>query len=315
MLKRMNSRPATAPGKLVLIGVAGIVGALSCAEPEPWWRQPHARRPPPMPRAQTEPKTTQPSGGENVEQKPAAAVTPQPAEVFEEPGFSQLVLLSGSAVGGAPAGLNDSVLAHAPAERVGELVGTLHPVAGATGTSHRFTLIYPSSIEGDAAREAVHELDVPVLEGTNAQVPQGIEQAFAFGVGVLYGTAGGSSEGGKQLALAEASLVRALTAADEPGKRRWAAGMIAGWIRGDRMNDHRGAQAHFEAARQVVESNSLEHMTAMYAWSRSAVRSGRPQAAEGTLESVIGAYGKYENTEVFRRARETLAELEGKRSR
>ena len=315
MSARVKARTRATRSAAILLGMAGLVGGWACAPIEPWWRDP------PAPRSRSIPKpkpSRGPGAASGSSETPGGAAAAEPAASpadFEGPGFCQVVLLSGSAGGPVPPGLRDAVLGRGQAEAVGELVTVLYPTAGTTGTTHRQTLVYPSVVEAESAREAARNLDVTPVEAPGAQPPAGIERAFAFGVGLYYGTPRGQAGESERLAVAEASLVQALNAPDEPGKRRWAAGMLAGWIRSDRLRDYEKAEVHFEAAGQVVEPNSLERMAALYARSRMAIQNGRPDLARGTLKGLIDTFGASKTTEVFRRARHTLDDLERKRGR
>ncbi len=180
----------------------------------------------------------------------------------------------------------------------------------------RYTLIYPSWLECEAATQVARELDVSLVgERTSGEWPGGIEDAFTLGIGLLYGTPRGHRSEAERLAHAEGSLLRTVKAAGESARRRWMAGMIAGHIRATRLNDPGRAESHFIGAGKVVEPGSLEDMASRYALARMYIQSGKPEMARQTLTDLVNTFEAFKATEVFNRASASLAELERKRTR
>lgn len=288
---------------VVLAVLAGLLTAAGCGEIEWWWGgQPGRRIHPANERAHTGHRG--PGAGE-------ATGTP----VRPGAGFRQLVLVSDASSEEAPPGLKQVQLRRASAREVGELLGVLYVPAGAVGTIERYTLVYPSWRECNAAAEAARDLDVPMVKESPDRGPDDAKGAFGLAIGLLYGTPRGHPQEAARLGRAEASLVRTLSAPAQPARRRWAAGMIAASTRANRLNDYDQAQAHLLEASKVVEPQSLEHLATLYAQARVSIQNGKPDAARETLRKLIDTFGTFKATEVFGRARDTLTELERKQTR
>ena len=206
-------------------------------------------------------------------------------------------------------------LSAGPARAVGELLSILYPPSGPAGTTDRYTLVYSSSLECDAAAEMARELDVPMAASAPAAALDDPRTAYAQAIGLIYTTPRGDVREKDRLAAAESGLVRIMQSSNEPRRRRWAAGMIAAYIRGDRLNDYDRAEEYLDAARQAAEPGSLERAEVQYALSRVYIHNGKPDLARDTLAQLIAPAGRFRGTEVLRRAEETRAELERKRRR
>src|SRR5690606_5688060 len=114
--------------------------------PVPITPAPAARTPQPAPATQPPAATL-----------PAQSPTAQP--VVSTRAFQQLVLLSEPGPEDPPPGVQYLRLNRAAAGDVGRLVGWLYVPAGPAGSRDRFCLVYPSTIEADAAARLARELD------------------------------------------------------------------------------------------------------------------------------------------------------------
>ena len=299
----VNSAKRVIRSLVMLAGIGGLWAGSGCGEIERWWLDQRAR---PIHQGVGE---TRPGGLK------AAGDDDTGTDVRPGAGFCQLVLMTESSSGEASPGLKEVELGRASARAVGELLGVLYVPAGPVGTTERYALVYPSRLECEAAADLARDLDVPTVQACPDRAPDDVEEAFDLGIGLLYGTPLGHPQEAARLGWAEASLLRTLGSPDQPAKRRWAAGMIAADVRGDRLDDYDQAQAHLLEAGKVIEARSLEYLATLYAQARASVKNGEPDAARKTLRKLIDTSRTFESTEVFSRARETRTELERKQRR
>ncbi len=268
-------------------------------------------------------RPVRPAGKPAAPSRTVAAGTgqPRPGEVppAKEPQptstYYQLVLLSTPAPADAPPGMTHIRLQHASARSAGELLSILYVPSGPTGTSDRYTLIYPVQLELAAAAKAARALDVVAVTESTTSMPAAASDPFAVGVGVLYGTKPGGSPDKQRLRSAVTALQRAGGGADQSAWRRWAANMIAGAALADRLYDYAGADREFAAAEMNTEPGSLEQMTTLYMRARALVQDGKPDAARELLTRVVGLFDRMRSTEAFDRSHKLLGEINQRASK
>lgn len=295
----------------LVLSSLGLFVLSGCGDIEWHWEEKPAR---PIGPSATPPPSSQPSTGSSE-----ASPTPDPYEstAFSTPlegqGYYQLVLLSERASAAAPPGVRYVQLTRASARAVGELLAMLYVPVGPAGTTHRYTLVYPTLAEWAGAAGWARDLDIPPVEEPVSRPPESVERAFAFGVGLLYATPHAHPEETDRLRSAEAGFLRVLNAPDQPKPYRWAAGMIAGAICAERLADYERAEQHLVAAQGMAMPESLEQMATLYLRARVHVRNGKPGLARQILSDLLARFGSFAASEVYDRADKTLAQLEGRR--
>ena len=251
-------------------------------------------------------------------QKPPVAPTGTPAgrrtdptSTSDELAFHQLVLFSKPAPAQSPPGLYYVRLKQASARKVGQLLASLYVPSGPSGTRYRYTLVYPSSRESEAAAKWAERLDVPEVVDAGASSPAALENVFSFAVGLYHGVPKDFVKAVSHLRAAETNLTRCLHAEELSGPVRWGAGMIAGAILADRFYEYDEAESRFLDAQLLTPPGSYEQMAALYARARGHVQNGMKAAARELLVQIVGQFGMFRTSEVFGRAREMLGELGG----
>ena len=242
-----------------------------------------------------------------------AAQPAEPVTVTDEPAFYQLVLLSASTPGQAPAGLRYVHLVQGPARGVGEMLSYLVIPTGPAGTQHRYTLLYPTKAEWNGAANRAALLDAkPVADGFE-QAPGSMSEAFRFGLGIVYGTRLHVPDTARRFRAAVRCLTQVLNASDQEADRRWSAGMIAGAILAERLGDYEQAEQCYAAAQAVVPPGSYERMAALYARAGGQIQNGRPDVARKLCDQILAQFPGFRASEIAGRCEKMIDELDRNR--
>jgi hypothetical protein len=216
-----------------------------------------------------------------------------------------LVLLSEPAPGQAPPGLTYMRLEHAPARQVGQWLAMLYVPAGASGTESRFSLLYPTIREVNAAAGWIATLDKAYRESERQDAfAEAIQRADA-----LDASGDEVRERYRQSAAGFASVLDG----DGQAARRWAAGVLAGVLFAEKLYDYEAAEQRLRGAAAIAPPGSLEYMTTYYHLARALIQDGRPGDADTLLSTIVAHFGAFRDTEVFERSRRSLAELSSAR--
>jgi len=234
---------------------------------------------------------------------------PEPRVSESGGSFFQVVLLSEPAPSQPPPGLKYVRLERANARQVGQVLAWLYLPTGASGAMHRYTLLYGSEREWNAAAAWARALDVPALSDGGIDDAADAAAHFVYALGTIYGIERDDPDLPPRLRLADTSLTRVLAAAERPAPQRWAAGMIAGALLADQLFDYESAAQRLDSAATTAPPGSLEQMTAAYVLSQLRIQNGQPAEARSLLASIVDEAKAFDDTEVFQRARRTLAEL------
>jgi hypothetical protein len=251
-------------------------------------------------------------------QKPDA---PRPSQSAAQPAPSrspvqvyQLVLLSEAGPAEAPSGLKHVRLMQARARDVANVLKILYLPSGPTGTDHRYTLVYPTALEHRLADEAARLLDVQTDE-EEAGAPPGDTSAewWRWGVSQTFRVLDDMSIAEDRVRLIAGTLATAATSAQLSTLQRWAAGMLAGELLAHRVYDYAGADSVYRLIEAIAEPGSYEQMALLYARGRAFQQDGRRAQARPAFETIVGQFSAMRGSEVFERARETLASWDRRR--
>lgn len=248
----------------------------------------------------------------------AATASPQAAPASAAPTASrspvhiyQLVLFSEAAPAEAPPGMKHVRLSQARARDVAGALKVLYLPSGPSGTDHRYTLVYPTPLEQDLAAEAAKQLDVALL----VNVPEDDQSAevWRWGVAEAFKVLSDAPIPPHRVRRIAESLARSSASAQLPRLERWAAGMLAGELLAHRLYDYAAAQAIYQQLEVVPEPGSYEQMALVYARGRALQQDGRRDQARVAYEHVIGQFTALRGSEVFERARDSLAQWDRRR--
>ena len=231
------------------------------------------------------------------------------ADSNDQATFYQLILHGKPASTRTQPGMKHIHLKHASARDVGELLSILYLPAGPTGTEERYTLIYTTTHEWGASADWASELDILAINDINTPPPENVDNAFAYGIGLIYGMPADLHDHLKRFQLARAELLRVLQSTDQPKRQRWAAGMVAGWITANRFCEYEQAEKYYASAEAVTQPGGLEQMVTIYARAGAFIQEGKPDVARKLLHNMIAQFGVFRRTEVYERAAKTLADL------
>lgn len=274
------------PAILILVGGCEDV-RLGWPESEPAARRPEQPRPLDVRSASQHPATR------------PDAVAPQ---------FYQLVLLSEPSPLDTAPGVRMVRLRHGAARRLGNMLAMLYLPAGPTGSANRFTLVYASAAEWAAAGRAA-DIFEQALAGATSKPVGGVEfDAAAAGAYDIL-----ASTGDRERAAAGVEQLRRV-AQDRGQKRwfRWAAGVLAGRIMADVLQDPPAAAQLFHIAGAAAQPGSLEQMSAIFAEAQARLAAGEGGPARRLLTRAVSEFDSFRDTEVFVRARRALAGLPSK---
>ncbi len=223
------------------------------------------------------------------------------------PQFYQLVLLSEPSPLDTAPGVRMVRLRHGAARRLGHMLAMLYLPAGPTGSANRFTLVYPSAAEWAAAGRAA-DIFEQALAGATSKPAGGVEFAAAAGAYDIL-----ASTGDRERAAAGVEQLRRV-AQDRGQKRwfRWAAGLLAGRIMADVLQDPPAAAQLFHIAGAAAQPGSLEQMSAIFAEAQARLAAGESGPARRLLTRAVSEFDAFRDTEVFVRARRALAALPSK---
>lgn len=304
---------------LVAAGCAGLIAAAGCEDVSLNVERGAPRRVRPAPRPIASAKDADAAGrpiaratdaGVAV-RKGAAARMGEGCEVADGAGpcYQRVLLLSEPLPADDPAGLRCVRLARANARDVGRLLSWMYSPCGPAGSRTRYCLVYPSAREADAAARLAAELDVaPAGSDDGRAVKAGLE-AWALGVGLLYGGGGLEDLDPPRIRRVEASLAKVLTDQEIPAIRRWAAGMLCGRVVAGYGRDYAAAERYFAAAEEQAVAGSLEQAAAWLARAGNHIQNGESRAAREILARIIEGE-RFRDTEVFDRAGRALRELD-----
>ncbi|MHC4673866.1 MAG: hypothetical protein ACYTBZ_15395, partial [Planctomycetota bacterium] len=197
----------------------------------------------------------------------------------------------------------------ASARNVGELLSILYLPAGPSGTEQRYTLVYMTAFEWGAAASWVDVLDVSAVEDASSNLPEDIDQAFTYGIGLIYGKLDDISDDTKRFRRARDSLLRVLQSPEQPERLRWASGIIAGWISTERFYEHEEAIEYFSSAEVIAQPGSHEQMVSQYAQADVLMHHGKGEEMKSLLSNLIARFIIFRKTEVYERANRVLVEL------
>ncbi|GMU23328.1 MAG: hypothetical protein AMXMBFR13_34070 [Phycisphaerae bacterium] len=298
----MQLRTATQYLSLVVL-IAVSLGQGGCSDVALDLKPPPRQsvRPAPQPIGRPAPPARQ---AEPAKVNPEATATAEPQSTF-----FQLVLVSEPAPSDAPERLRYVRVSRAPARAVGELLAWLYVPSGPTGTETRYTLVYPTSEEGEAAAGHVSSLDVPPVASQPENLPDEPQTSLTLGIGLIHAAPLHGPASRERLKHAQAALARAAAGTALPEAQRWAAAMVAGGLAADCLYDFKSADSHYALAETLATPGSLEQMSALYARACAHVRAGRTEPARQILTQLIGHFGPLRVTEPFGRARKLLSQL------
>lgn len=228
----------------------------------------------------------------------------------------QLILLSEAGPVEAPSRLKHIRLSQARARDVANALQVLYLPSGPTGTDHRYTLVYPTALEQQLAGEAARVLDVRIGgEDGAGEFPPGdtADDWWQWGVTESCRMLEDVSVPPKRVRRVADTLATAATSGRLSRFQRWAAGMLAGDLLAHRVYDYAAADSVYQQTEALAEPGSYEQMALLYARGRACQQDGRRDEARRMFESVIGQFSGMRNSEVFQRARATLAEWDRRR--
>lgn len=247
-----------------------------------------------------QPKPVAPPAGQQAQ---AAAPLPAPHQVMN---VYQVVLLSGPGPAEAPPGIKHVRLQRSRARDNAKILSRLYLPSGPSGTDDRYTLVYPTPLESDLAAEAALLLDVPKAQGDPPAGGASAVWAWAIGEAFnVFDEAGIPDDRVQRLAN---QLVHVMPSADLSRNQQWIAGMLAGELLAHRVYDYAAAHAVYRQVESIAQPGSYEQMAGTYARGRALLQDGRREQARQCFETVLGQFSMLRGSEVFERARGTLAQ-------
>lgn len=312
-----------------------LVLILGCDDVRPGWagasRQPSPRPAgPPAGRLATPPADSSRRGeaGQTAPASPRQTAVPAPAAPSSigsaartMPDRSpiqiyQLILLSEAGPAEAASRLKHVRLSHARARDVANALQVLYLPSGPIGTDHRYTLVYPTALEHELAAQAAQILDVPIGdEHGAAEFPPDAtaEDWWRWGVTGACRIFDDRSIPPERVRRVADTLATAASSSRLSRFQRWAAGMLAGNLLAHRIYDYAAADSVYQQIEAIAGPGSYEQMALLYARGRACQEDGRRDPARRMFESIVGQFSAMRHSEVFERARATLAEWDRRR--
>jgi hypothetical protein len=236
--------------------------------------------------------------------------SPAPARSSRiEPSYHQLVLTRDAAPAQAPPGLTYARLACAAPRQTAELLGLLYLPSGASGSSTRYSLIFPTAPECAAAAALVGQFDLPPANDPSEAAPA---DGLACAISICYRLQSETGDRSRFTGVME----RLEPVGDSPQTspaHRWAARMLAAGIRADRFSEFRASAELYSKAAGVAVPGSIEHLSSLYGEGHMLLQAGQTRRGRRVLETLIAQFGAMRRTEPFERARRLLAALEESR--
>jgi hypothetical protein len=218
----------------------------------------------------------------------------------------QVVLFSQAAPAEAPANIRHVRLQQARARDVAGVLSLLILPTGPSGTDNRYTLVYPSRLEQDAAAQAAVLFDVPAASTTAPA--DDMAATWQWGIAEFFRIAEEPGAAPERIRPLAERLNAAASSARLSTVQRWAAAMLAGELFAHRLYDFVTAADAFVRAEAAAEPGTYQQMAVLYARGRALQQDGKRGPARAIFETILAQFGAMRNSEVFERTRETLAE-------